>query len=287
VSGEPWAVRLCRGWVNTYTRGLPAEIGERRLLEIESDLWDHLHDPGTADREILGRTLRGIHADVWWRYRTLLDQRGARQRSHVMTTTTRNWWTPVTTVIGVVVATMGSLGLVFGETTSGSGGALILAAAPPAVGGLLILAGLATRRQQVIRGSWLVITGAALAAFDPIFIPFTAVVIIGGLWTGNLAISDEQVDTVRLAATRRSMTDRWYRWILASAALVAFGFATLVFWENSGVVPDDCTEANPCWEGSAAWATWVIAWFAAIVTGGIGVVLGVLRVLTRHHTRPA
>jgi hypothetical protein len=289
VSSEPAAVRLCRSWARIYTRGLPAEIGERRVLEIESDLWEHLHDPadGRLHREILGRTLRGIHADVWWRYRTLLEQRGARHRSHDVTTTTRqNWWTPVTTVLGVVVATMGLLGLVGGEPTTGSGGALLLAAAPPAIGGLLILGGLAARRRRVVLGSRLVIAGAVLAAFDPIFIPAAALVIIGGLWSGNLAVSGDRADAIRLDVIRRSMTDGWYRWLVAAVVLAVFGFG-VVGIADAATDTESCTETEPCWEGTAIWATWVISWLAAMVTGGIGIVLGVLRLITRHHTRPA
>lgn len=286
MSAEPLGVRLCRGWVNTYTRGLPAEIGERRRLEVESDLWEHLHDPGIADREILGRTLRGIHADVWWRYRTLLESRGARPRSHVMQTTTRNWWAPVTTVVGIVVATIGLLGLAVGETASGSGGAVILAAVPPAIGGLLVLGGVATRRQRPVAGSRLVVVGAVLAAMDPIFIPVSALVIIGGLWSGNLALSEGRADPIHLQATRRSLTQGWYRWLTASIVLIVIGFGA------TGVVDavsdtERCTEADPCWEGTAIWATWIISLLAAMVTGGIGVVLGLLRLVTRHHTRPA
>jgi hypothetical protein len=286
VSSEPFAVRLCRGWASTYTRGLPPEIGQRRLLEVESDLWEHLHDPGAADREILGRVLRGIHADVWWRYRTLLDSRGARQRSHVMATTSRNWWAPVTTVLGVVVATMGLLGLLFGETTSGGGGALLFAAGMPAIGGLVVLGGMWVRRQRVVTGSRMVVAGAVLAALDPIFIPVAALVIIGGFWSGNLALSDERAEAIRLEATRRSMTDGWYRWLIAAVLILGVGLGMTAAGE-AAFETEKCTEANPCWEGTAVWATFVLSFLGAMVTGGIGVVLGLLRFASRHHTRPA
>lgn len=148
---DPAGAGITRRWVRLYTRGLPVDARERRLLEVESDLWEHLNDPDVADREILGRTLRGIHADVWWRYRTLLEHGGARQRSHD--------------------------------------------------------------------------------------------IVMGGL-----------------------------------------GLVTLVVWEHSGLVPADC---DYCWQDTAAWATWILSWLAAMVTGGIGIVLGVLRLFTRHQTRLA
>jgi hypothetical protein len=286
MSSEPFAVRFCRRWVTVYTHGLPAEIGQHRLLEIESDLWEHLHDSDTADREILGRTLRGIHGDVWWRYRTLLENRGARQRSHDMTAATRDWWTPMTTVLGIVVSTMGLLGLMLGDTGGASGG-LLLAAGLPTVGGLVILGGMWLRRRRRVDGSRLVLAGAVLAALEPILIPISVFVVMGGLWTGHLVLSAERAATIRLEVPRRSLTDRWYRWIIAGVGLGSVGIVTLLLSEHSVVVPESCTEANPCWQGTAAWATWILSWLAAMVTGGVGVLLGLLRLRTRHHTRPA
>jgi hypothetical protein len=112
-------------------------------------------------------------------------------------------------------------------------------------------------------------------------------VVIGGLWSGQLALSAERADRIHLEVPRRSLTDGWYRWIIAGVVLGAAGMVTLVVWEHSGVVPDNCTEFDPCWQDSAAWATWILSWLAAMVTGGIGVLLGILRFVTRHHTRPA
>jgi hypothetical protein len=266
---------------------MPSEIRERRLLEIESDLWEQLHDPTEvrAGREILGRVLRGIHSDVWWRYRTLLDLRGARRRSHVMNMNTRigsRWWTPVSLVIGIVVATMGILGMALGETASGGGAAVAAAALPPAIGGLLILAGLGLRGRRLVVGCRLIIVGAVLIAMDPIFIPVAGLIIIGGLFTGDL-VTSERDHRPPVAMTRDSMTTRWYRWIVAGVVLGGIGFATLLVGDAIGT--EECTESNPCWEGTAVWATWVVSWLAAMVTGGIGIVLGLLRLLDRHHTR--
>lgn len=46
-------------------RGLPHDVADRRCLELESDIWEHLHDAGepAAAREPLGRFLRGAGAD--------------------------------------------------------------------------------------------------------------------------------------------------------------------------------------------------------------------------------
>jgi hypothetical protein len=288
VSPEPVVARATRRWVRIYTRGLPLEIGERRALEIESDLWEHLHDPGTADREVLGRTLRGIHADVWWRYRSLLAARGARQRRHDMTSTIRSrWWTPVTVGLGVLSLTAGLFTAATGSSEDAPALAVITGTTAGLAGGALVLGGLLRQRRDPVTGSRLVIGGAVLAALsEPLLIPFSLLVIIAGLWTGNLATSTGP-DAPRLEMTRHSITETWWRWIVAAVPLVALGFVTLVVWEHSGFVPDDCTETNPCWEDSAAWAIWILSWFVAMVVGGIGVVLGVLHLFTRHHTRPA
>jgi hypothetical protein len=283
VSEQSRSVAMCRGWVRLYTRRLPAEVGERRILEFESDLWEQLHDPTEArrPRSILGRTIRGIYADVWWRYRTLLEERGASTRSDGMETTTANWWTPVTMVLGIVMATMGLLGLTLGGTDGGGTAVRLLAALPPAFGGLVLLGGLAVRRHQFVAGSRLIIAGAVLAAMDPVFIPISAFVIIGGMWTGNV-VASQRPDVPRLEIARRSMTTGWYRWLIAAAVLGAAGLGILLFWENSGFVPDDC---NLCWQDSAAWATWILSWMTAMVTAGIGVALGVLRLFGRHNAR--
>lgn len=69
------AFLLVRGWVRFYTLGMTAERRERRRIEIESDLWENHEDrlatgaaPATVGLEIAGRCLRGIPADLLWRY---------------------------------------------------------------------------------------------------------------------------------------------------------------------------------------------------------------------------
>lgn len=64
---------LCRGWVRAYTAGLPAEERERRIAEIESDVWEQTAEPapglvGAARRSahVVLRMLLGIPADLSW-----------------------------------------------------------------------------------------------------------------------------------------------------------------------------------------------------------------------------
>jgi hypothetical protein len=71
---DGWAVRWVRRWVELYTRGLPADVRERRREEIDGDLWSQLEEArliGRSDRslngEILVRLLAGLPSDVSWR----------------------------------------------------------------------------------------------------------------------------------------------------------------------------------------------------------------------------
>jgi hypothetical protein len=65
---------LVARWVRFYTRDLPTPVAQRRIGEIDSDLFDHIaHERagGTSERRIaLGiasRMVRGLAADASWR----------------------------------------------------------------------------------------------------------------------------------------------------------------------------------------------------------------------------
>ena len=65
---------LIRSWVRLYTRGVPAELRETRRAEIDSDLWEQVHDDQARGRRplattlrVLGRVLRGVVSDLSWR----------------------------------------------------------------------------------------------------------------------------------------------------------------------------------------------------------------------------
>jgi len=70
-------------WVSAYTRHLPAEVAERRRVEIASDLWEQRAD-GNASRtpaamvalSILRRTSAGVPADLRWRRQQLAAAQG-------------------------------------------------------------------------------------------------------------------------------------------------------------------------------------------------------------------
>jgi hypothetical protein len=69
-----FASRVVRGWTRLYTAGAPAAIRERRLTQIDSDLWEesaeaalHGAHPLLTTANILGRMVRGMPADILWR----------------------------------------------------------------------------------------------------------------------------------------------------------------------------------------------------------------------------
>lgn len=64
-----FAVGLTRTWVRFYTRDLPPEIAAQRQAEIESDLWEQLHDSDRPARafEVVARLVAGIPDDLRWK----------------------------------------------------------------------------------------------------------------------------------------------------------------------------------------------------------------------------
>jgi hypothetical protein len=73
MNGSPVA-GLVRGWVDLYTRGLPADARTARRDEIDDDLWCEHAEAAAAgrsarslDADLFLRLLFGIPADVSWR----------------------------------------------------------------------------------------------------------------------------------------------------------------------------------------------------------------------------
>jgi len=150
--------RLVMGWVRLYTRGLPVEAAERRRAELASDLWEQIHGPDEPAGPLVGRCLRGMPGDLWWRYRTLTTTREARRRD-MDRSLTWNWWVALTGLIAIATIVMALGGGLAGacDTTSewaiaGTIGAL--------VSGGLMLAGLYKRTSDLVAGSWRTVIGA-------------------------------------------------------------------------------------------------------------------------------
>ncbi|MEO8540827.1 MAG: hypothetical protein ABI577_13890 [bacterium] len=69
------ASSIARAWLRVYSFGLPSALRERRATELESDLFEHESDafasgasPGIVGIEIIGRLVRGMPADLMWRF---------------------------------------------------------------------------------------------------------------------------------------------------------------------------------------------------------------------------
>ncbi len=278
--------RLVLGWVRLYTHGLPAETAERRCAEIESDLWEQGHDPAeTAGVALIGRCLRGVPADLWWRYRTLVT--ATNPRSNDMESSTRwNWWVALTTLIGIAVVVTG-----VGAGVAGAGDSAwaLTGIAGSLVSGGLILGGLYKRSSDLIAGSWLILIGAL--AGGPFGLPVAAAIVLSGMWSGNMRFGAATQSEPRLVVARRhqhALTRRWYLWLVAGAGLFGFGllFPLLVFTDDT---TDTVTTTPGVIEnvlGAAGWMAWWGSWLAAAVSTGIGGILGVAHLFVRRRSHP-
>jgi len=98
------AERFTRGWVRMYTRGLPGDAGVTRMAEIDSDLHEH-RGTGAPAAAIVGRTLRGIPADVMWRREERKAMQAASGRlsgfQTLWATATQAWFAPFAVLIVV------------------------------------------------------------------------------------------------------------------------------------------------------------------------------------------
>ena len=67
----PAAVTAVRAWTRFYTWGLPPELRESRREEIDSDLWESVHEHGDGSGRlalhIIARLIIGIPDDLGWR----------------------------------------------------------------------------------------------------------------------------------------------------------------------------------------------------------------------------
>ncbi|MES1169618.1 MAG: hypothetical protein ABUL47_02900, partial [Leifsonia sp.] len=75
-----WGDRVAQRWARWYTHGLAPDDAARRRAEIASDLYEHAAVDGRGpfqQRNVLGRVLWGIPADLSWRRaaRASIDRR--------------------------------------------------------------------------------------------------------------------------------------------------------------------------------------------------------------------
>jgi hypothetical protein len=233
-------------------------------MEIESDIHEQLQTMGTQG--VLGRCLRGIPADVWWRIRTLLERASQAERNPIMASNpARNLW-----VAFVVVHLALSLTLA---------GSLFVPLPVMALGGLAMMAGLYVQRERPVTGSWIVLVGLI-----PTLVSITGVlVLISGLWTANLAFTEKTAELRYDAMTFRranAFEQKWWQWFGVSAAMFAIGIGALFLLGDGEAATgeDDTSLLN-----SLAWLVWLLSWVGAIVSAALGIVRGI----GRHRTRSA
>lgn len=113
-------------WIRFYTRTMHADIAQRRIAEIESDLHDHITHERAASRSdrlialsILSRAARGLPADTSWR-RQVQQTKGNSVAARKDTAKQ-----VLTIIVALLLAAIGIAGIVYGEADDSPGGQLI------------------------------------------------------------------------------------------------------------------------------------------------------------------
>ncbi len=61
----------------------------------------------------------------------------------------------------------------------------------------------------------------------------------------------------------------WYHWVVAAAVLFAIGVGALVVLNETGTTATG--EEDTSLLNSLAWLAWILSWFGAIISVGMGV----------------
>jgi TonB family protein len=81
----PFVKACVRCWTRLYTWRLPPAVRDARREEIESDLWESSHDPGSTETEFVMQTVmrltRGIADDLAWRFGEVTVTRHVTRRA--------------------------------------------------------------------------------------------------------------------------------------------------------------------------------------------------------------
>ena len=110
------AVGLVQWWVHLYTLGMGHAVADARRAEVESDLWECLHDRrsdadfSARSIEILGRLVRGVPADLAW---SMEERRPAVSRSKSVTRGMMRMGPTVAAAVGVFFAVLAVVLLLF------------------------------------------------------------------------------------------------------------------------------------------------------------------------------
>jgi hypothetical protein len=130
MNGSPVAT-LVRGWVDLYTRGLPADARAARRDEIDDDLWCEHAEAAAAgrsarslDADLFLRLLLGLPADVSWRLSHRRAPTPPRKVSSPMNTRTLGM---IAILAGACPALLGVLHYAIGDALWASGLGVVLA----------------------------------------------------------------------------------------------------------------------------------------------------------------
>lgn len=193
-----------------------------------------------------------------------------------------NWWGVITAILGAGLLTLGVAGALFGD---GGTLGLVWAATTAAAGGLIV-GGLVLAPRKPVLGSRMIVVGAATTVLGLFLIPVAALIVIGGVWTGNLQLRGK-ADELPLQPVRHQaadLTTRWYLWLVAAPVLFIIGLgALLVLGDGQTATGEDDTGLV----AGLAYLAWILSWLGAVLATGIGIAFGVRRGFARHRARPA
>lgn len=210
---------LVRGWVDVYTRGLPAEIRDGRRDEIASDLWSQFEEAAITGRserstanEILVRLLAGIPADISWRFAHRGGKRAKVSLPDDTTGTAGLGW-------AAIIAGVGMTGLLLRYTEVLTWDTLIFTGMIGGIALALVFAGLVVGfrdrlRQPAVILAWI---GAICASLYPF-----------GAWPLGFALPICSAPLIWDLASAR-IIGRWAAWshVLAvdATVVILIGFA--------------------------------------------------------------
>lgn len=195
-----------------------------------------------------------------------------------------NWWALITAALGALAGAYGVAGIIIGAMDGEAW--QMVGAVPMLVSSVLIIRGLVAKQRRIISGSRMITVGALAMILAVELIPVTALIVIGGLWTGNLQLSPSDDDSSLQLVHQKEvdMTTWWYLWFGLAAILFAVGFGALA------ILGDGLTAAGEEDTGvvaGLAWIVWILSWLGAIISAGLGIVFGVRRGVDRNRTQLA
>ena len=187
-----WADLLARSWTVIYTKGVLAEVAERRRGEIRSDLFEHSLDAGVGPAQqlqVVGRVLRGVPADVAWRRVARASHRRGRGGAP-------RALRGLTTLVVALVAAFNVLAGVSAATADGAGWSY---SAPLLIAAAMVVLGLSLHEPSPRRATLFVVGGTVVPVvifywMAPIFIP--ALVLVSALVLTTARRRDPQPATV-------------------------------------------------------------------------------------------